>query len=104
MRLNEFEIKSIIESVFLILGHQKVKIYLYGSRIDDSLKGGDIDIIVVALSDSDYNLLSLKKYQILSNLKRLIGDQKIDLSVITKVILTTDVFFSQLKIVSLYSP
>jgi hypothetical protein len=43
MRLTNYEITSIKESFHQIF--DTGKIYLFGSRIDDSLKGGDIDLL-----------------------------------------------------------
>ncbi len=51
------------------------EIYLFGSRVDDSKKGGDIDLYLVLKEHS--NLFD-KKIKFLSRIKREIGDQKID--------------------------
>ncbi|MBF0610184.1 MAG: nucleotidyltransferase domain-containing protein [Magnetococcales bacterium] len=54
------------------------QIYLFGSRTDDSRRGGDLDLYVsdYALSDSQ----QLKaKIDFLVEAKRLLGDQRIDL-------------------------
>ena len=50
-------------------------IYLFGSRVDDSKKGGDIDLYLVI---KDHSELFEKKLKFLSRLKRVLGDQKID--------------------------
>jgi predicted nucleotidyltransferase len=73
MRLKENEIiqiKQSFESVF-----QTGKIYLFGSRIDDTKKGGDIDLF---LEIEDKTNLFEKKIKFLAKLKIKIGDQKID--------------------------
>jgi predicted nucleotidyltransferase len=51
------------------------KIYLFGSRVDDTKKGGDIDLYI-QVEDTDN--LTEKKIDFLVNLKRRIGEQKID--------------------------
>ena len=51
------------------------KIYLFGSRVDDTKKGGDIDLYIIT---QDKENLSYKKIQFLAKLKRDIGEQKID--------------------------
>lgn len=51
------------------------EIYLFGSRVDDNLKGGDIDLY---LKPIDHTNLFEKKIKFLSRIKRELGDQKID--------------------------
>jgi len=45
VRLSQFEIDSIIKSFQEIF--EKGVIYLFGSRVDDNLKGGDIDLYII---------------------------------------------------------
>ena len=93
MRLSEFEIKSILEVMNLFYKDNESELYLYGSRVDDNKKGGDIDLLWV-VSNSKVEALNLEKYKILSRIKNLIGDQKIDLSIISKPQLKSDIFYS----------
>jgi predicted nucleotidyltransferase len=72
MRLSSFEIKAIKESAKEIFG--ECKVYLFGSRVDDNLKGGDIDLYIQIPQKPEF--LSKEKY--LALLKRKIGEQKID--------------------------
>jgi len=74
MRLTPFEIQSIVKSSHKVFGN-KSKVYLFGSRIDDTAKGGDIDLYIEteALA-SDLQ----SKFKFLIELKSLIGEQKID--------------------------
>ncbi|WP_024787521.1 MULTISPECIES: nucleotidyltransferase domain-containing protein [unclassified Lebetimonas] len=71
MRLSEKEILSIKKAFVKIF--KNGEIYLFGSRVDDNLKGGDIDLYIVS---SNANLE--KKIEFLVYLKKLIGDRKID--------------------------
>lgn len=64
-------IKSAFEKVF---GHGEV--VLFGSRVDDEQKGGDIDLFL-RISEQNNNLFN-KKIDFLVALKQQIGDQKID--------------------------
>ncbi len=59
MRLKEEERQIIIQAVKSI--DPKANLYLFGSRVDDSSKGGDIDLLI--LSDKiDYgDKLNIKK-------------------------------------------
>ncbi len=54
---------------------QDGEIYLFGSRIDDKKKGGDIDLYI---RTKDKQNLVRKKLDFLVKLKREIGEQKID--------------------------
>jgi predicted nucleotidyltransferase len=73
MRLTNFEIKAINISFKEVF--RSGKIYLFGSRVDDSQKGGDIDLYIITESKEN---LTKKKIDFLVNLKEKIGDQKID--------------------------
>ncbi len=52
------------------------RIYLFGSRLDDAKRGGDIDLYIIPEHQND---LYKRKITMLSNLKKEIGEQKIDL-------------------------
>ena len=73
MRLKKSEIEAIKEVANLIF--KEPEIYLFGSRVDDNLKGGDIDLYI-KLSYKP-NLTDDVKF--LAKLKRIIGERKIDL-------------------------
>ena len=45
MRLSKREIEAILQVAEDIYGTD-VKVYLFGSRVDDSRRGGDIDLLV----------------------------------------------------------
>lgn len=89
MRLSSKEI-NIIRNVILEFD-PKSEILLYGSRLHDDLKGGDIDLLV--LSD---NLKFSDKISILTNLKLKLGDQKIDLTITKKEKVKEDPFISNI--------
>jgi len=73
MRLTDIEKKAIKEA--FVETFQDGKIYLFGSRVDDTKKGGDIDLYI---SPSSKSRLSSKKIDFLVALKQKIGEQKID--------------------------
>jgi len=52
------------------------KIYLFGSRVDDSLRGGDIDLYLCPTQKFDNVRELRRKFQIL--LYEYIGEQKVD--------------------------
>jgi predicted nucleotidyltransferase len=85
VRLSQAEldaIKNVIKT-FLPSGFSG-ELLLFGSRTDDSKKGGDIDLALVGFNDSQ--ILSLKKidYKIVAAIKssKEIGDQRVDLKII----------------------
>ena len=49
-------------------------VYLFGSRVDDAARGGDIDLLVIS---SHINLMA--QIDILTTLHQHLGDRKIDL-------------------------
>ncbi len=51
-------------------------IYLFGSRTDDTAKGGDIDLLVLS---KKIDLMA--KLEILAQLHRKLGDRKIDIAI-----------------------
>jgi len=53
------------------------RIWLFGSRADDSKKGGDIDFYIETYYE-DSAIATEKKIKFLSDLKKRIGEQKID--------------------------
>ena len=73
MRLNQKQLTSIKTNFNNCFDNGKI--YLFGSRVDDTKKGGDIDLYI---STQDKKNLSYKKIQFLAKLKREIGEQKID--------------------------
>jgi len=75
MRLSQFEIEAIKSIAIKYFGFG-VQVFLFGSRVDDDIKGGDIDLFI---STNEMDLFTLEtKIQFLAELKTQIGDQKID--------------------------
>lgn len=75
MRLSKREIEAILQVAEDIYGTD-VKVYLFGSRVDDSRRGGDIDLLVRTTSAKRG---ILERVRMASRIKSLIGDQKIDI-------------------------
>lgn len=75
MRLNATEIKTIIQTAQEIFGPE-VSVYLFGSRIDDTQRGGDIDLLVCT---PDGKQSVLDRILMKTRLKMRLGDQKIDI-------------------------
>jgi len=73
MRLKKWEIDIILKNAKKIFG-KEVKVYLFGSRIDDTKKGGDIDLYVES-DDVSYD----KQSKFWISLQIGLGEQKIDI-------------------------
>lgn len=70
-RLSEYEIDKILETIHAM--DSEAEVYLFGSRVDSALKGGDIDLLIVS------SLLKFTdKISILVTLEEKLGEQKID--------------------------
>jgi predicted nucleotidyltransferase len=76
MRLKNFEQNAIRSTVRAL--DENAHVYLFGSRVDDTKKGGDIDLLV--MSDS---LTGDDKRTIRMKLNELLGEQKIDIVLAT---------------------
>lgn len=74
MRLTKFESEVIKKTIEKNI--KNAEIYLFGSRVDDKKKGGDIDLLII--SDNDTNLKMLRKINI--ELEDELGEQKIDIA------------------------
>jgi len=72
MRLRPDEIKAIKEIIQSF--DSEAKIWLYGSRTDDSKRGGDIDLLIFSKKINFSDKLKIK-----SQLYQKIGEQKIDI-------------------------
>lgn len=72
MRLSENE-RTSIRNVVLGLD-PKAQVYLFGSRVDDQKRGGDIDLLILSsiITQQHQRSIKLKLYDAL-------GEQKIDL-------------------------
>lgn len=77
MRLSQTEIDAIKKVARMVFG-DNTKTLLFGSRIDDNKRGGDIDLYIKYTPvNSDENQYQLK-IKFLVQIKKIIGDQKID--------------------------
>lgn len=79
MRLTPDEVRS-IKKVFKEV-FEEGQIYLFGSRVDDARRGGDIDLYVDLKHPLQIKELMEKKSQFRLKLYEMIGEQKIDVVV-----------------------
>ena len=73
MRLRAAEVEAIRECFYDTFWEGEIS--LFGSRVDDTQKGGDIDLFLEVPDKSD---LFRKKIIFLAHLKKMIGDQRVD--------------------------
>jgi predicted nucleotidyltransferase len=79
MRLTDEQIAAIKGLVSECFGVGAV-VYLFGSRLDDAKRGGDIDLYIET-DECDAARILDAKYDFLAKLKRRIGDQRVDVVV-----------------------
>lgn len=68
---------------------------LYGSRADDSLRGGDIDLLLL-ISDASLEKTRLLKPELLVEIKERIGEQRIDLTLCSNESIKNSAFLSSI--------
>lgn len=74
MRLAVGEQLAIREAIHAV--DEEASIYLFGSRVDDAARGGDIDLLVLSS-----RIALIAKLGILARLHQQLGERKIDLVV-----------------------
>lgn len=83
MRISERERDLIVDAVREM--DPAAEIWLFGSRVDDNLKGGDIDLLIVS-----ERIGFSEKLDLLVRFKIALGEQKIDLKILTPTQKKTD--------------
>jgi predicted nucleotidyltransferase len=79
MRLTPDQIQAIRHAAQASFG-QNAAVWVFGSRVDDTKKGGDIDLLVrpqAVLADQPF----ARKIRMLTLLERQLGERKIDIVV-----------------------
>lgn len=77
MRLDPASIAPLLQSIQDVFG-ANAEVWLFGSRTDDTKRGGDIDLYIE--TDIDRDILA-RRSTLLRKLEKTFGEQKIDLSV-----------------------
>ena len=77
MRLTSHQ-QTIIKKLTAEIFGQDARLMLFGSRVDDTKKGGDIDLYIEV---QDSQVVLDKKIKLLTALNLALGEQKIDLIV-----------------------
>lgn len=84
MRLRSEQIQSIIGAITPFLAEIDAELRLFGSRVHDDHKGGDIDLLLLVDDPNCIIKLIDIKHRILASIKKELGDQKIDLLIRSK--------------------
>jgi predicted nucleotidyltransferase len=92
MRITEKDQLGLIEAIEQKCLIKVGELRLYGSRVDDNKKGGDIDLLLIVPNKEFKQNLVKNKHQILAHIKRKIGDRKIDLLVCEAEAIEVDPF------------
>jgi len=96
MRLSQQEIKFLCQSIDELRCIIPCELRLYGSRIDDSRRGGDIDLLLITASHQEHSALAAKRFDILTRMTKYLGERKIDLLVCHSDELSTDSFLQMI--------
>jgi len=78
MRLSEYQLEVIKRSVDDSFGEHSA-VFLFGSRVNDQAKGGDIDLFIETTLEKSKAYQA--KMQLFTALQRQLGEQKIDIVV-----------------------
>jgi len=77
MRISDHQRAVILTAVEETFG-SGAKVWLFGSRVDDSKRGGDIDLLIKT-DLVDIEQLTRAEIALLATLNRQLGEQKIDI-------------------------
>lgn len=75
MRITEIE-KTIIKSAVKKHFGRNADVYIFGSRVNDDRKGGDIDLYIA--TDMPTSAIIREKISLLMDIEKSLGEQKID--------------------------
>lgn len=97
LRLSPKDIQSILKGLSEVseLGNS-YEVFLFGSRVDSTKRGGDIDLLVVA-PEEVLKSLQIKRHLLVSQAKKYISDQRLDITLRSRESLESDAFYQSIK-------
>ncbi|MFN7904325.1 MAG: nucleotidyltransferase domain-containing protein [Pseudobdellovibrionaceae bacterium] len=87
------KIKNVLTELQLL---PSCKIFLFGSRLYDNKKGGDIDLLLLCSEVSYKNILNMK-FKIKAELEFALDEQRVDLTIATQFSLDSDPFLLSIR-------
>ncbi len=96
MRLKKSDQAKIIQTLKGLLPRES-QVYLFGSRVREETRGGDIDLLCILPSSQDIRPIKSQKNQILESLKHEIGDRRIDLRICVESDFDDDPFLQSIR-------
>ena len=76
MRLTKEQINTLKDAIYNISSESKI--YLFGSRVDDNAKGGDLDILI----ESNYKFTLRDIFNLKNHFWKKFGEQKLDIVIL----------------------
>lgn len=98
MRLTASEVQGIASAFMELISMHKLdgELFLFGSRIDNHKRGGDIDLLWLCESRSR-DKASQYKFELIAKILMRLDDQKIDVTIVSKDQSVKDPFFISVK-------
>ena len=97
MRLSSDEVSELLLAMSETMSPLPWQLLLFGSRTDDLLKGGDIDLLVVLENEEDWNAACGFKTALLVAMKDRVGEQRIDLVFTTEDRISKSAFLERIR-------
>jgi hypothetical protein len=82
MRLDDVTKNKIVSAVKSLFASYSGELRLYGSRVHDDLKGGDIDLVFLLSPPGHAAEVTVGMHIVTAAIKMAIGEQKIDFSIV----------------------
>lgn len=80
MRLTSAEIETIVSKAREVFGSD-ARVSLFGSRLDDEKRGGDIDLLIELAQPLDMDEMLERRSRFVAKVWRVLGERKIDVVV-----------------------
>jgi predicted nucleotidyltransferase len=92
MRLSPRDVEEIMAALSPFGEQIPFRIYLFGSRVDPSKRGGDIDLLLLTELAEDSLRLRALRLEMRVSLTRHLGERRVDLTVASRGELAVDPF------------